>query len=174
MVVSGCSSCSARCRMNRLCGAWRKNGQTVATITRFARCGTHSTAGCSPPVARSSYRWETLSIASEPASITSWQYPLQRKRLKIYCLLAYTRRMCYNSAVKGHTKARTNVSIDGQLLEQARAHNISLSPLLEDALRERLRKIEEDAWRSENREAFDSYAQFVAEHGVFSDGWRTF
>ena len=77
-------------------------------------------------------------------------------------------------AMKKHTKARTNVSIDGQLLEQARAHHISLSPLLEDALRERLRRIEEDAWRSENREAFDSYAQFVAEHGVFSDGRRTF
>ncbi len=94
--------------------------------------------------------------------------------LKHLCSLWYTRRMCYNAAMKNHTKARTNVSIDGQLLEQARAHDISLSPLLEEALRDRLRKIEEDAWRSENREAFDSYTQFVAEHGVFSDGRRTF
>ena len=82
--------------------------------------------------------------------------------------------MCYNNYTMKHTKARTNVSIDEQLLEQARAHHISLSPLLEDALREKLRKMEEEAWRNENREAFDSYAQFVGEHGVFSDELRTF
>lgn len=76
--------------------------------------------------------------------------------------------------MKKHTKFRTNVSIDAYLMEQAREYKIKLSPLLEDALRERLKKEAALRWLEENRDAIESYNKEVAELGVFSDGMRSF
>lgn len=73
-----------------------------------------------------------------------------------------------------HTKRRTNVSIDPELLEAARSRGIKLSPLLEDAIRERLRQARAEEWRAENRESIDAYNREVRESGVFSDGLRSF
>ncbi len=73
-----------------------------------------------------------------------------------------------------HTKKRTNVSIDPALLEAARSRGIKLSPLLEEAIRERLRQERAEEWREENRESIEAYNREVREHGVFSDGLRSF
>lgn len=69
------------------------------------------------------------------------------------------------------TKKATNVSIDRQLLETARACGINLSATLEEALAERIRA---QQWLADNREAIASYNESVAERGVFSDGLRNF
>ncbi|MFP4374272.1 MAG: type II toxin-antitoxin system CcdA family antitoxin [Spirochaetaceae bacterium] len=73
-----------------------------------------------------------------------------------------------------HTKQRTNVSIDSDLLEEARSHGIKLSPLLEDAIRRRLAEEAERRWLEENRLAISAYNAEVAERGVFSDKLRSF
>ncbi len=73
-----------------------------------------------------------------------------------------------------HTKARTNVSIDRELLEAARAQHIKISPLLEDALRARLAQDASARWLEENREAIEAYNAEVEDQGVFSDGLRSF
>ena len=73
-----------------------------------------------------------------------------------------------------HTKQRTNVSIDPDLLEEARSHGIKLSPLLEDAIRRKLAEEAERRWLEENRRAISAYNAEVAERGVFSDGLRSF
>jgi antitoxin CcdA len=73
-----------------------------------------------------------------------------------------------------HTKKRTNVSIDPELLEAARSRGIKLSPLLEDAIRERLRQERAEEWREDNRESIEAYNREVRERGVFSDGLRSF
>ena len=73
-----------------------------------------------------------------------------------------------------HTKRRTNVSIDPELLEAARSRGIKLSPLLEDAIRERLREERAEEWRVENQESIAAYNEEVRERGVFSDGLRSF
>lgn len=71
-------------------------------------------------------------------------------------------------------KARTNVSIDKKILEAAKVHNIVLSPLLEEAVKNELAKLEEKAWREENKNSISSYNKHIAHNGVFSDGMRTF
>lgn len=73
-----------------------------------------------------------------------------------------------------HTKQRTNVSIDKSLLEEAREKNLKLSPIFEEALRQRLKEERAVRWLEENKEAIDAYNKEVEEHGVFSDGVRSF
>jgi antitoxin CcdA len=73
-----------------------------------------------------------------------------------------------------HTKKRTNVSIDAQLLEDARSRGIKLSPLLEEAIQEKLRQEREEQWRQENREAIRGYNDEIRTHGTFSDSLRSF
>ena len=71
-------------------------------------------------------------------------------------------------------KTRTNVSIDSRLLEAARANKIVLSHLLEEALKERLKDTEQQAWEEENRQAINAYNEFIKENGTFSDELRSF
>lgn len=71
-------------------------------------------------------------------------------------------------------KARTNVSIDRALLEAARWQGLSLSRILEEAVRDRLAQLEAERWLRDNRERIAGYGEFVAEHGTFSDGIREF
>jgi antitoxin CcdA len=64
-------------------------------------------------------------------------------------------------------KARTNVTIDRMLLEAARERGLSLSQILEQAVRDRLAQLEAERWLRDNRDR-------VAEHGTFSDEIRDF
>ena len=50
-------------------------------------------------------------------------------------------------------KTRTNVSLDADLLAQARELNINLSATLEDRLREIVTELRRKRWLEENREA---------------------
>lgn len=76
--------------------------------------------------------------------------------------------------MKEHTKSRTNVSIDRDLLQEARARGINLSALVEAAIRDRLREEASARWLDENRESIEGYNRQVQERGVFSDGLRSF
>lgn len=73
-----------------------------------------------------------------------------------------------------HTKKRTNVSIDAALLDEARSRHVQLSPLLEDAIRKRLRQEQQKEWLEENREAIRGYNEEIRTHGAFSDSLRSF
>ena len=71
-------------------------------------------------------------------------------------------------------KKSTNLSINSDLLRQARERRINLSQLLENTLVELLREEKGRSWREENREAIEEYNRRVAANGVFSDGLRRF
>lgn len=71
-------------------------------------------------------------------------------------------------------KARTNVSIEPDLLDAARQCGLSLSRILEDALRTRLAEEAASRWRAENRDRIRDYADSIAEHGAFGDQFRDF
>ena len=71
-------------------------------------------------------------------------------------------------------KKSTNLSINSDLLRQARERKINLSQLLEKSLVELLREEKGVSWREENREAIEEYNRRVASSGVFSDGLRRF
>lgn len=71
-------------------------------------------------------------------------------------------------------KKSTNLSINSELLRQARELKINLSQLLESSLIELLREEKGASWREDNREAIEEYNRRVAAGGVFSDGLRRF
>lgn len=71
-------------------------------------------------------------------------------------------------------KRPTNLSINSDLLQKARALNINLSQVLEQRLAELLRAAARQAWLDQNRAALEDYNRHVEQHGVFSDGLRRF
>jgi antitoxin CcdA len=71
-------------------------------------------------------------------------------------------------------KKPANLSINSDLLQQAKEHHINLSQALELRLAEILRDEKRRSWLEENREAIEEYNQRIGTDGVFSDGLRRF
>jgi antitoxin CcdA len=78
------------------------------------------------------------------------------------------------SAGQKPAKKATNVSIDPDLITQARELNINLSATLEQALVSAIRQRRREEWLETNEEAITSYNEHVEQHGVFSRGLRSF
>ncbi len=71
-------------------------------------------------------------------------------------------------------KKAANLSINRDLIKQAKELEINLSASLEDALVRLIKQKRREQWLDENRPALDDYNTFVEKHGVFSDGLRQF
>jgi antitoxin CcdA len=71
-------------------------------------------------------------------------------------------------------KKAANVSINSDLLREAKTLKINLSATLEHQLVHLIRQKRRAQWIKENRPALDDYNAFVEEHGVFSDRLRQF
>ena len=71
-------------------------------------------------------------------------------------------------------KQATNLSIDRDLLDAARAAGVNLSATLEEALREKVAAARREKWKRENAAAITEYNELIAEHGIFSEGQRSF
>ncbi len=71
-------------------------------------------------------------------------------------------------------KKATNLSINADLLRQAKELNINLSQQVEKYLSELVREAKQQQWRAENQEAIAVYNERIEANGVFSDGLRKF
>lgn len=71
-------------------------------------------------------------------------------------------------------KKSINLSINSDLLRQAKERRINISQALELRLAELLREEKSCRWKEENREAIEDYNRRVEAHGTFSDGLRRF
>lgn len=71
-------------------------------------------------------------------------------------------------------KKSTNLSINSDLLRQAKERRINLSQALELRLAELLREEKRRQWQEENQEAIDDYNRRIEARGTFSDGVRRF
>ncbi len=71
-------------------------------------------------------------------------------------------------------KKPTNLTINSDLLEKARAEKINLSATLEKALVEQLRSTERERWKAENQSAIEALNELVERNGLFSDSFREF
>lgn len=71
-------------------------------------------------------------------------------------------------------KKATNLSLNSDLLKQARELDVNLSAVLEEALADVVKARLSQRWLEQNREAIEAYNQHVEEAGVFSDGLRSF
>lgn len=67
-----------------------------------------------------------------------------------------------------------NLSINADLLRQAKQLNINLSQTLELRLTEMIRQAQSRQWLAENRSALDEYNRRIETSGTFSDGLRRF
>ncbi len=71
-------------------------------------------------------------------------------------------------------KKPTNLSLNSDLLRQARDLDINLSSVLEEALEVVVRRRLGEQWLAENQKAIAAYNEHVETHGLWSDGLRTF
>ena len=82
-------------------------------------------------------------------------------------------RMTDTHSTYGPKKA-TNVSINKDLLMEAKSLGINLSAALENTLRDEVRKRKQEQWLADNADAINAYNRRVAKRGVFSDSLRKF
>ncbi len=71
-------------------------------------------------------------------------------------------------------KKATNLSLNSDLLERARELKVNLSATLEQALSNKLKSVEAEKWKRENKAAVEAYNEFIAENGCLSDEYREF
>ena len=69
-------------------------------------------------------------------------------------------------------KRATNVSIDEEVLAEAKAMGLNLSQTLEEELRRRVQDERNRRFQDENRGAIESYNRFIAKHGIWSKKYR--
>ncbi len=71
-------------------------------------------------------------------------------------------------------KKSANLSINAELLQQAKQLNINLSQTLELHLTEIVRQTRREQWLAENQDALNEYNRRIETRGTFSDGLRKF
>ncbi len=71
-------------------------------------------------------------------------------------------------------KKATNLSINSDLLRQAKELNINLSQQVEGYLSELVRKAKEQQWRAENAEFIAAYNRHIEAEGLPLEQYRTF
>ena len=65
-------------------------------------------------------------------------------------------------------KKSANLSVNGQLLTEAKALNINLSATFENALEVEVKARRSAKWLEENKAGLEALNRFVDEHGMFS------
>ena len=68
----------------------------------------------------------------------------------------------------------TNLSLDAQLVADAKAMCLNLSETAERAIAEAVRHEKVRRWKEENREAIEAYNRYIDEHGVPLSEFRQF
>ena len=71
-------------------------------------------------------------------------------------------------------KKATNLSLNSDLLQKARNLKVNLSATLEQALKDKLKSVEAENWKKENKAAITAYNEFVTENGCIGDEYRNF
>jgi antitoxin CcdA len=71
-------------------------------------------------------------------------------------------------------KKPTNVSVNSDLINKAKALDINISAALEQKLIELIRQKQIADWLTVNKAAIVGYNQHVEQHGVFADELRSF
>ena len=86
-----------------------------------------------------------------------------------YTHKGYIVTMVYNKNAK---KKATNLSVNSDLLVQAKKYNINLSSTLESTLEKVIRDEKEKRWKAENQEFIEAYNKDVEKNGIFGEEYR--
>ncbi len=68
----------------------------------------------------------------------------------------------------------TNLSLDAQLVADAKAFGLNLSETAERAIAEAVREEKARRWKEENREAIEATNRYIEEHGLPLAEYRQF
>jgi antitoxin CcdA len=71
-------------------------------------------------------------------------------------------------------KKPANLSINSDLLNEAKSLKINLSATLEAALLNELKAARRDLWLAENKKAIEACNKLAESHGLFADKHRVF
>jgi antitoxin CcdA len=71
-------------------------------------------------------------------------------------------------------KKAANLSIDAELLKEAKTLGINISQFAEEKLAEEVRRRRWEAWRNENRAAIEAYNRHIERDGIFGEEYRRF
>lgn len=71
-------------------------------------------------------------------------------------------------------KKSANLSVNSDLLSQAKKLGINISSLLETSLSQEVQRLKTQAWLQENKEAIQAYNEDIDSHGAFGDEIRAF
>ena len=77
--------------------------------------------------------------------------------------------MAYESTA---VKKPVNLSVNSDLLRQAKELKVNVSQVLEVALASQVKRLREAQWLEDNKEAIDAYNRHVEENGLPFDGVR--
>ena len=78
-----------------------------------------------------------------------------------------------NAASKSSRKA-ANLSIDGDLLKEAKSLDVNISRAAEEGIAQAVLREKRRRWKEENREALESSNRYVEEHGLPLAKYRMF
>ncbi len=76
--------------------------------------------------------------------------------------------------MNSHTRKPTNLSLDANLLTQAKALKVNLSRAAEDGVRMAVSAAKVQQWKAENAAAIRSSNAYVEKHGLPLDSYRQF
>ena len=71
-------------------------------------------------------------------------------------------------------KESINLGLNCNLLKKCKDLKLNLSATLEQALSDKLAKLNSEKWTDENKNAIQAYNQFIDEHGCFGHEFREF
>ena len=71
-------------------------------------------------------------------------------------------------------KKATSLTINSDLLQQAKDLGLNISNCLEKTLEEKVREQKMKDWQEENKDAIVQYNKRIEQNGVFSDELRSF
>lgn len=71
-------------------------------------------------------------------------------------------------------KKAVNLSVNSDLLQQAREVGVKLSQVFERALSQETRALKQARWLEDNAEAIEAYNEHITHDGAFSDEFRSF
>lgn len=80
----------------------------------------------------------------------------------------------FEGAKKAASKKPTNVSLNADLVEEARRLGINVSEACQTGLAVEVKKAREAAWKEENRAAIETWNNYTRKHGLPLAKYRLF
>ena len=70
-------------------------------------------------------------------------------------------------------KRAVNVTVDRDVLAEAKQLGLNLSQVMEEELRKRVTEERTRRWQEEHREAIEAHNRFIEKHGIFGAKYRS-